>query len=293
MNGKERDKGEDNKIDGRALAKEIRQGVKEEIDRGYEITGQRPCLGVVMVGEDDASKVYIRQKEKASKKVGIESEVKYLAADSTLDEVISTVEDLNQDHGIHGILVQLPLPNGLDRNKILEAIDPSKDVDGFTPTNFGRLMLGNETLSPCTPKGVIYMLDSVYFDYVGAEVVVINHSPVVGKPLALMLLNRNATVRVCHVHTRDLAVHTKGADAVIVAAGVPELIKANMVKEGAVVIDVGINRVEGKIVGDVDYHAVKAKAGAISPVPGGPGPMTVAMLMQNTLAAFKDQTGLD
>jgi len=271
-------------IDGRRIAKEIRGQLKEKILKA----GFTPTLAVVSVGNVDASEVYIRQKRKAAEKVGIRF-LRFHYDSSTTEEILGKIVEMNNDPDIHGILVQIPLPEIIDERRVMECISPKKDVDGFHPMNYGELLIGAPGLAPCTPKGIITMLDFERVELRGKNVVVLNHSNVVGKPLALMLLNRDATVSVCHIYTKDLAEHTKKADILITAAGVPGLIRPDMVKEGVVVIDVSMNRVEGKLCGDVLFEEVKEKASLITPVPGGVGPMTVAMLMQNTYLAALDQ----
>lgn len=270
-------------IDGRKLASEIRAAVKN----GVESLGFKPGLATILVGENEASKVYLKLKHKACQEAGFYSVNHKLHESASEEEVISLIRELNADPKIHGILVQLPLPKHINTSKVMEAVDPRKDVDGFHPVNYGRLLIGDEFMVPCTPKGVIRLLDAINIDLEGKEVVIVNHSPVVGKPLALLMMNRNATVTVCHVKTRDIGEHTRKADVLVVAAGVPRLIKADMVKPGSIVIDVGITRKEGRIVGDIDFDGVKDKVKAITPVPGGVGPMTIAMLLENTLEAAK------
>jgi methylenetetrahydrofolate dehydrogenase (NADP+) / methenyltetrahydrofolate cyclohydrolase len=271
-------------IDGRAIAKGIRADVKRRIRE----LGISPVLAIISVGENDASEVYIRQKRKAAEKVGIRFEGMHLKTTTTGD-LMEMITDLNSNAHIHGILVQLPLPDTIDVRRVMEAIAPDKDVDGFHPRNYGNLLLGKQGLFPCTPAGIMRMLDHEQVDIQGMEVVIVNHSNIVGKPLALMMINRNATVSVCHVFTIDLANHTRNADILVTAAGVPGLIGIDMVKEGAVVIDVSMNRVKGHLCGDVVFDEVLGKASLVTPVPGGVGPMTVAMLMENTLEACRIQ----
>jgi len=271
-------------IDGRRIASEV----KAELTKRIKVLGIEPGLAVISVGENDASEVYIRQKEKTAKKVGIRTN-RYHFNTATTEQLIEKISRLNTDSEVNGILVQLPLHEGIEVQTVMEAIRPKKDVDGFHPVNFGRLLVGKEGLAPCTPLGIMRMLDYHNIELEGAEAVIVNHSNIVGKPLALMLLNRNATVSVCHVFTRNLKVHTEKADILITAAGVAGLIKPEMVKEGAVVIDVSMNRVEGRLCGDVEFETVREKASLITPVPGGVGPMTVAMLMFNTLKAAEMQ----
>jgi methylenetetrahydrofolate dehydrogenase (NADP+)/methenyltetrahydrofolate cyclohydrolase len=242
-----------------------------------------------MVGENPASQMYIRLKHSACSRVGIKSENVVLPDSTTEEQLINKINELNMRSDIHGILLQLPLPKGLRPSKAMMTIRPEKDVDGFHPENMGALLLGAEKLVPCTPRGIIYALDRLGKKLEGAEAVIVGHSNVVGKPLAAMMLNRNATVQVCHVFTKDLCRHTKDAEILVVAAGVPALIKKEMVKEGAFVFDVGINRVGDRTVGDVDFDAVLDVAGAITPVPGGVGPLTVAMLLRQTVQAAENQ----
>ena len=276
-------------IDGKALAGEVEA---ETLERAKKLANKAivPGLATVLVGENPASQMYIRLKHSACSRAGIRSENVLLPESSTEEEIIAKIEELSLREDINGILLQLPLPGGLNPQRAMMSILPEKDVDGFHPRNMGALLLGAERLVPCTPLGIIYALERLDKKLEGAEVVIIGHSNVVGKPLAAMMLNRNATVQVCHVFTRDLAEHTRDADILVVAAGVPGLIKKEMVRPGAYVFDVGINRVGDKTVGDVDYEAVYQIAGAITPVPGGVGPLTVAMLLRQTLNATEDQT---
>ncbi len=276
-------------IDGKALAGEVEA---ETLERAKKLAnkGIVPGLATVLVGENPASQMYIRLKHSACSRAGIRSENVLLPESSTEEEIIAKIEELNLREDINGILLQLPLPEGLNPQRAMMSILPEKDVDGFHPRNMGALLLGAERLVPCTPLGIIYALERLDKKLEGTEVVIVGHSNVVGKPLAAMMLNRNATVQVCHVFTRDLAEHTRDADILVVAAGVPGLIKMEMVRPGAYIFDVGINRVGNKTVGDVDYEEVSQIAGAITPVPGGVGPLTVAMLLRQTLNATEDQT---
>ncbi|HQE72077.1 MAG TPA: tetrahydrofolate dehydrogenase/cyclohydrolase catalytic domain-containing protein, partial [Methanothrix soehngenii] len=276
-------------IDGKALAGEVEA---ETLERAKKLAnkGIVPGLATVLVGENPASQMYIRLKHSACSRAGIRSENVLLPESSTEEEIIAKIEELNLREDINGILLQLPLPGGLNPQRAMMSILPEKDVDGFHPRNMGALLLGAERLVPCTPLGIIYALERLDKKLEGTEVVIVGHSNVVGKPLAAMMLNRNATVQVCHVFTRDLAKHTRDADILVVAAGVPGLIKKEMVRPGAYIFDVGINRVGDKTVGDVDYEEVSQIAGAITPVPGGVGPLTVAMLLRQTLNATEDQT---
>jgi methylenetetrahydrofolate dehydrogenase (NADP+)/methenyltetrahydrofolate cyclohydrolase len=276
-------------LNGKELSEKIRGELKEEVAALKERFGRAPTLAVVLVGNDPASEIYVRNKIKACQKVGINSLDLKLPEETTQEELNRRVKELNDSPEVDGIIVQLPLPKHLSCREVINLISPEKDVDGFHPVNAGKCMLGlyEEGLMPCTPAGVMKILESYQIELQGKNAVMVGHSNIVGKPLANMLLNANATVSVCHVYTKDLKSYTKEADVLCVATGVPHLIKADMVKEGAVVIDIGISRVNGKIVGDVDFEAVKEKASAITPVPGGVGPMTITMLLYNTVKAFK------
>lgn len=280
-------------IDGKALAADVEAETARRVAKLAE-RGIVPGLATVLVGENPASQMYIRLKHSACSRVGIRSDNVVLPADSTEEQLIARIQDLNSRADINGILLQLPLPKGLSPQRAMMSILPEKDVDGFHPVNMGALLLGAERLVPCTPKGIIYALERLGMaggKLEGAEAVIVGHSNVVGKPLAAMLLNRNATVQVCHVFTRDLAEHTRDAEILIVAAGVPALIKKEMVRPGAIIFDVGINRVGDRTVGDVDFEAVKDVVSAITPVPGGVGPLTVAMLLSQTVSAAESQAG--
>jgi methylenetetrahydrofolate dehydrogenase (NADP+)/methenyltetrahydrofolate cyclohydrolase len=278
-------------IDGKALAAGVETETAQRVKK-LERKGIVPGLATVLVGENPASQMYIRLKHSACTRVGIRSENVVLPQNSSEEDLIEKIMELNGRADISGILLQLPLPDGRSPRKAMMSILPEKDVDGFHPVNMGALLLGAEKLVPCTPRGIIYALEKMGPKLEGAEAVIVGHSNVVGKPLAAMLLNRNATVQVCHVFTRDLAEHTRDAEILVVAAGVPGLIKKDMVREGAVVFDVGINRVGDKTVGDVDFEAVKEVASAITPVPGGVGPLTVAMLLDQTVSAAENQAAL-
>lgn len=274
-------------IDGKEIAATIRTEIKTEVERFTAETGKAPGLAVVLVGEDPASQTYVKSKHKACKELGMYSEVHKLAADASQDEVLALVNKLNADPAIHGILVQLPVPKHIDEKLILNTIDPKKDVDGFHPINVGRLSIGERSLVPCTPAGCIELIERAGYDISGKNAVVVGRSNIVGKPVAMLLLQKNATVTICHSRTKDLTAVCRGADILVVAIGKPKFVTADMVKPGAVVIDVGINRVDGKLVGDVDYEPVAEVAAAITPVPGGVGPMTITMLMKNTLQAAR------
>jgi methylenetetrahydrofolate dehydrogenase (NADP+)/methenyltetrahydrofolate cyclohydrolase len=283
-------------IKGSEISKQIKEELKQEVALLKEKHNLVPGLATILVGEDEASKVYVGQKEKTCKELGIHSERINLPGNTTEAELLALVEKLNKDSRIHGILVQLPLPKHINETNVLYAIDPKKDVDGFHPVNVGKLMLGEPDFIPCTPHGIQELLIRSGVKTDGAEAVVVGRSNIVGKPIANMLLQKkkgaNATVTICHTGTKDIASHTKRADILIVAAGKPKTITADMVKEGVVVIDVGVNRLETGLVGDVDFETVKEKAKAITPVPGGVGPMTIAMLMHNTVQAAKIQAGI-
>ena len=274
-------------IDGKAIAAKIRAQISAEAAE-LKAKGIVPGLAVVLVGEDAASKVYVSMKEKACADVGIFSDEYKLPAETEEAELLTLIDKLNNDPKIHGILVQLPLPRQINTERVLEAISPEKDADGFHPYNVGRLVIGKPLFQPCTPYGVMVMLKEAGVELSGKEVVVVGRSNIVGKPVAFMCLQQNATVTLCHSKTRDLAAKVAQADVVIAAVGVPEMIKGAWIKEGAVVIDVGVNRVgEKKLVGDVEYAAASERASAITPVPGGVGPMTITMLLQNTLDSAK------
>lgn len=279
-------------IDGKKVSLEIRERLKRETAQFIDRTGVTPGLAVVLVGKDPASAVYVRNKHRACNEIGFYSEVHELPEDTEEKELLALISRLNDDPKIHGILVQLPLPKQIDAEKVILSIRPEKDVDAFHPANVGRIMLGNYRFLPCTPAGVMALLDAYGIDPAGKNCVVVGRSNIVGKPQALLLLERNATVTICHSRTVDLASHTKNADIIVVAVGKPRFLTGEMVKPGAVVIDVGINRLpDGKLCGDVDFEPIAGIASAITPVPGGVGPMTITMLMQNTLAAAKRTVG--
>ncbi|MGP0628881.1 bifunctional methylenetetrahydrofolate dehydrogenase/methenyltetrahydrofolate cyclohydrolase FolD [Nitrospina sp. 32_T5] len=274
-------------IDGKLVSSVIKDRVQAEVTELKNKTGKVPGLAVVLVGEDPASAVYVKNKNKTCEKMGFQSLSHNLPAETDEATLLKLVSDLNSDDSVHGILVQLPLPKQIDSQRVLEAIDPRKDVDGFHPVNVGHLASGVKTLAPCTPAGIIEMLDHYKIDIEGKRAVIIGRSNIVGKPMAMLLLQRNATITICHSRTKDLPEVAREADIVVGAIGKPRFVTADFVKDGAVVIDVGINRVDGKLVGDVDFDNVAEKCSFITPVPGGVGPMTIAMLMQNTLTAFK------
>ncbi len=272
-----------NIIDGKGIALKLREELKTRVEE-LSAKGTVPGLAVVLVGEDPASEVYVRNKGRACEKAGIKSVQHTLDKETTQAQLLELIKELNADPEIHGILVQLPLPDHIDEQCVLEAISPDKDVDGFHPFNVGRLVTGNPVFEPCTPRGIMKLIETTGVDLKGKEALVVGRSNIVGKPIALMLLAKHATVTICHSRTRDLEHAVRNADVVIAAVGVPEMIKGNWIKLGAVVIDVGINRVEGQgLVGDVEYKNASLNAGHITPVPGGVGPMTIAMLLVNTV----------
>lgn len=274
-------------IDGKELSKKIRKDLKKEVSSLKE-KGINPKLAVILVGEDPASQVYVRNKSKACEKTGIDFEEYIFEASITEEELIKTIEKLNKDDSIHGILVQCPLPKHINTNRALRAILPSKDVDGFHPVNVGNLSIGEDSFISCTPYGIVKMIEEYNIETEGKNAVILGRSNIVGKPLIQCMLNKNATVTVCHSRTKNIGEITKNADILIAAIGKPKFVKEDMVKDGAVVIDVGINRLEdGTIVGDVDFENVEKKAAFITPVPGGVGPMTIAMLLNNVVKSAK------
>ncbi len=285
-------------ISGTEIAKEIRVELKKEIAELKEKHGLTPGLATILVGNDPASKVYVGQKDKSCNNLGIYSKMINLPGDIAEEDLLKLINELNNDSSIHGILVQLPLPEHINETRVLYAIDPNKDVDGFHPINVGKMVIGEKCFLPCTPHGVLELLSRSGVKTEGAEVVIVGRSNIVGKPvLNLMLQKRpsgNATVTLCHTRTKDISFHTKRADIIIVATGHPKTVTGDMVREGVVVIDVGVNRIgktpEGKaiLVGDVEFDSVKEKAAAITPVPGGVGPMTIVMLMKNTVEAARN-----
>ena len=276
------------RIDGKAISAEIRAELKEQTARFCEENGYAPGLAVIIVGDDPASRVYVRNKKRGCEEIGFHSEVYELSADTTQEALCALVDRLNADPAIHGILVQLPLPAHLDESEVLLRISPTKDVDAFHPYNVGKIMIGDYDFLPCTPAGVMELIRRSGIEPAGKRCVVIGRSNIVGKPMAMLLLHANGTVTVCHSRTKDLAAITREADILVVAIGRADFVGADMVKPGAVVIDVGMNRREdGKLTGDVDYAAVEPIASAITPVPGGVGPMTITMLLKNTLTAAR------
>ena len=279
-------------LDGKVVAQKVLAEVKAGVSALRDRTGATPTLAVVLVGDFPPSKIYIANKKKMAAEVGIASRDFLYPEGLSQPDLLALLSRLNADPAVHGILLQLPLPQGGDEDQAIAAIAPEKDVDGFHPMNLGHLLAGTPTVVPCTPAGVMEILDHYGVELKGAEAVVVGRSRIVGKPLAQLLLARHATVTTCHTRTRDLAAHTRGAEVLCVAAGRPQVITGGMVREGAVVVDVGINRLEsGRLVGDVEFESVAKRARAITPVPGGVCPMTVAMLMKNTLQAARRQLG--
>ncbi len=289
-------------VSGTEVAKEIREELKVEVAELKEKHDIVPGLVTILVGEDPASQSYVAAKNKTAHALGINSEQVTLDVETNEDELLELVEKYNNDANINGILVQLPLPKHINENKVLNTIDPDKDVDGFHPVNIGRMVLGEQCFLPCTPHGVLELLSRSGVETSGAEVVILGRSNIVGKPMANLMLQKrdagNATITLCHTRTKDMAAHCRRADIIIAAAGVPKLVTADMVKEGAAIMDVGVNRIgkskSGKAIlaGDVDFDSVKEKASCITPVPGGVGPMTITMLMKNTVQSAKMKAGL-
>jgi methylenetetrahydrofolate dehydrogenase (NADP+)/methenyltetrahydrofolate cyclohydrolase len=280
-------------IDGKALAQTIRERIGKDVAELHARTGIRPGLAAILVGDDPASKLYVKNKQKACDAAGIYVDEHKLPASTTEAELLALIGKVNADPKIHGILVQLPLPRQIDSKVILDAVSPEKDADGFHPYNMGRLVEGGAMFTPCTPKGVLLMIESTGVAIEGKRAVVVGRSNIVGKPAALLLMHRNATVTVCHSKTRDLPGVCREAEILVVAIGRPRFVTAEMVREGALVIDVGVNRLaDGTFAGDVDFGPVSERAGWISPVPGGVGPMTIAMLLDNTLQSAKRDADL-
>ena len=275
-------------IDGKVVSAYIKDNVAKEVASLKE-KGVETCLAVILVGSDPASQIYVANKKKACEALGIISKEYVLPETTTEEELLALVEELNNDKSVNGILCQLPLPYGLNESVVINAISPEKDVDAFHPTNVGKIMIGDYDFAPCTPAGIMEMLKYYDISVEGKTCVVIGRSNIVGKPMSLLLLHKNGTVTTCHSKTADLKEVCRRADILVAAVGRANFVTADMVKEGAVVIDVGMNRSEGKLCGDVDFEAVKEKASYITPVPGGVGPMTIAMLMKNTLTAAKKQ----
>ena len=274
-------------IDGKALSKSIRAEVKEQVETLVQETGKTPHLVVVLVGEDPASQSYVKAKQRACERAGIKSTL--LRKDDTIkeEELVQLVEELNQDEAVHGILVQLPLPDHIDANRVIDTIEQNKDVDGFHPLNIAALQIGTPGILPATPKGILTMLESVGIDLQGKKALIVGRSNIVGKPALQLLLRKHATVTIAHSRTKDLKKECLEADVLIAAVGRANMITGDMIKPGAVVSDVGVNRVDGKLVGDVDFEAAKDVASHITPVPGGVGPMTIASLLQNTIECFE------
>ncbi|PIC59170.1 bifunctional methylenetetrahydrofolate dehydrogenase/methenyltetrahydrofolate cyclohydrolase FolD [Sporosarcina sp. P12(2017)] len=277
------------KIDGKAIGQEIRNELKEEV-ASLVAQGVQPGLAVILVGENPASETYVKNKEKSSKEAGMKSVLTKLPETVSEEDLLAEVEKLNQDDTIDGILVQLPLPKHIDENKVIRAISPEKDVDGFHPMNVGKMLIGQETFLPCTPYGIMQLLERSNVDIAGKHAVIIGRSNIVGKPMGQLLLQKDATVTYCHSRTEDLKKFTQQADILIVAIGIAKFITGDYIKEDAVVIDVGMNRDEnGKLCGDVDYESAEKQASAITPVPGGVGPMTITMLLKNTVESAENK----
>lgn len=275
-------------IDGKKVSSHIKDNIAAEVKMLKNKTGKTPGLAVVLVGDDPASAVYVKNKNKTCKNIGFQSFEHILPENTSEDKLLNLINELNNDDQVNGILVQLPLPSHISSKTILVSINPQKDVDGFHLENVGRLVTGNALFKPCTPAGIIKLLDEYKIEIEGKNAVIIGRSNIVGKPVSFLLLERNATVTICHSRTKDLPSITRSADILIAAIGKPNFVSLDMVKNNAVVIDVGINRLDGKLVGDVDFASVSKQASLITPVPGGVGPMTIAMLMENTLQAFKN-----
>ncbi|WP_001991792.1 bifunctional methylenetetrahydrofolate dehydrogenase/methenyltetrahydrofolate cyclohydrolase FolD [Helicobacter pylori] len=277
-------------LDGQALAYDIEKDLKHKIQIIHTQTHKRPKLAVILVGKDPASITYVNMKIKACERVGMDFDLKTLKENITEAELLSLIKDYNTDQNISGVLVQLPLPRHIDTKMILEAIDPNKDVDGFHPLNIGKLCTQKESFLPATPMGVMRLLEYYHIEIKGKDVAIIGASNIIGKPLSMLMLNAGASVSVCHILTKDISFYTKNADIVCVGVGKPDLIKASMLKKGAVVVDIGINHLnDGRIVGDVDFTNAQKVAGFITPVPKGVGPMTIVSLLENTLIAFEKQ----
>lgn len=279
-------------IDGKAVSAAVRNEITAETNEFVQSSGIVPHLAAVLVGDDPASQVYVRNKERACEKCGLKSTLHRLSGGTTQRELSDLVQQLNEDESVHGILVQLPLPEHLDSVAILDAILPAKDVDGFHPENVGLMLQGRPRFLPCTPHGIMRLLEQEGIETAGRHAVIIGRSDIVGKPMAGLLVQRgaDATVTICHSRTRDIGAITRQADILIAAVGIPQFVTGDMLKQGAVVIDVGINRVDDKLVGDVDYAAAMERCSAVTPVPGGVGPMTIAMLLKNTLLAARQQS---
>lgn len=281
-----------NIINGKEISASVKERIRLETEKLFNETGVKPGLAVIIVGDDPASRIYVNNKKKACTDIGFNSWEYALPAETTEAELLELINKLNADPGVHGILCQLPLPKHLDEKTVINAIDPKKDVDAFHPVNVGKIMIGDYDFLPCTPAGVMELIHSTGVSVSGKKCVVVGRSNIVGKPMAMLLLHESGTVTICHSRTKDLAAECREADILVVATGVAKMVKGDMVKEGAVVIDVGMDRDEnGKLCGDVDFDSVAPKASFITPVPGGVGPMTIAMLMSNTLTACKIAIG--
>ena len=275
-------------IDGKQIAQQLRDEMRTQVAQLARLHGRKPCLDVILVGENPASMAYVSNKIKATEYCGFDGELIHLPASTTRDELLQVIRERNENKAVDGILVQLPLPAHIDEQSVIEAIDPEKDVDGFHPSNVAKLWLNRPEMVPCTPLGIIALLEHIGTAFEGRHAVVVGRSNIVGKPMAKLLLNKHCTVTIAHSRTADLAAVCREADILVVAVGRPRMITAEMVKPGATVIDVGINRLEdGRLVGDVDFDSVAPLAGAITPVPGGVGPMTITMLMRNTIECYK------
>ncbi len=280
-------------IDGKLISKSVKDKIAVEV-KELKKSGVTPGLAVIIVGENPASQIYVRNKQRACEEVGFESFKYELAESTTQDELLKLIKKLNEDKRVNGILCQLPLPPHIDESTVINNIAPEKDVDAFHPENVGKIMIGDYSFLPCTPAGVMELIASTGIDITGKECVVVGRSNIVGKPMAMLLLHKSGTVTICHSKTKDLQAECQRADILVAAVGVAKLIKGDMVKDGAVLIDVGMNRDEnGKLCGDIDFESCKDKASYITPVPGGVGPMTIAMLMKNTLTAAKEQNGIE
>jgi len=275
-------------LDGKKLSKQIKEDIKTEVVNLYDKYGKKPHLVVILIGDDPASETYVASKERSSKAVGIKSTIIKKESSIKEDELIDLIQELNSDNSVHGILLQLPIPKHIDEEKVINLIEPKKDVDGFSNHHVARLNKGLEALVPCTPLGIMELLKAYQIDIEGKHAVVMGRSQIVGKPMASLLLKANATVTITHSRTKDMKEITKQADILVVAIGKAKMVDESYVKEGAVLIDVGISRIDGKLYGDIDFDSVKNKASYITPVPGGVGPMTIAMLLKNTVTCFKN-----
>ena len=275
-------------IDGKQIAQQLKEELREQVTELARQYGRKPCLDVILVGENPASMSYVRSKIKATEYCGFEGELIQLPTSTTQEELLKIIHERNNNDAVDGLLVQLPLPAHIDEQQVIEAISPEKDVDGFHPSNVANLWLNQPAIVPCTPLGIIALLEQCHIEFEGRRAVVVGRSNIVGKPIAKLLLDKNCSVTIAHSRTANLAAVCREADILVVAVGRPQMIKADMVKPGATVVDVGINRTsDGKLVGDVDFDSVVSVAGAITPVPGGVGPMTIAMLMRNTIECYK------